>query len=409
LRSGETANVSALIRLFLRQSAASLTCASLSVMLAACSPASDSPRDAERSDSAGVSVVLNSGIDRHLHWNYRAVQRLGGEDSGPASFYQVARNLVSVDDKGDIVVLDRNAFRAVEFTSSGEFLFEAGREGEGPGEFKRPVGIAAARDGGLAVLDAARGRYVQFDASGQLVEEIPARSFYSYFHLLDAGVVSKSIDYLTNGSVQRLLLSQVSDTTILAISDTGRTNSYQFEGCGPGPRMTGPVIFAPELVWHGNWNSIAVNSEPGYVVNMFDATGRLVRSVRRDIPVEPATAALAVQWAVANPSRVISPAGECIIDPDQVVEKRGFARFVPLVGAVRLAPEGTLWVQRSAFVADSGKIDVFDVSGQYVGTLPVGSRLPIGFTPSGSVLLVERDEFDVERVVVAEIDGRASG
>jgi hypothetical protein len=350
-----------------------------------------------------VSIILNSGVDRPLEWNYRPVERLGGEDDGPASFYEVHRHLASLDGQGDIVVLDKNEFRAVKFTKSGEFLLEAGREGEGPGEFKRPVGIGAARDGGFAVLDAGRGRYVQFDASGQLVEEVPARSFFSYFHLLDAGLVSQRLGYLMNGSVQRLLLSSASDTTVLAITDTAKTNSYRLEGCGPAPRNVGPVIFAPELVWHGNWNSIAVNSEPEYVVNILDATGRPVRSVRRDIPVEDATLALATQWAAENPTRFISSAGECVIDPQQVAEKRGFAPYVPLVGAVRFAPDGSLWVQRSAFVADSGKIDLFDASGQYLGTLPADSRLPIGFTPSGDVLFVERDELDIERLVIAEI------
>jgi hypothetical protein len=139
------------------------------------------------------------------------------------------------------------------------------------------------------------------------------------------------------------------------------------------------------------------------VVNILDATGRPVRSVRRDIPVEDATLALATQWAAENPTRFISSAGECVIDPQQVAEKRGFAPYVPLVGAVRFAPDGSLWVQRSAFVADSGKIDLFDASGQYLGTLPADSRLPIGFTPSGDVLFVERDELDIERLVIAEI------
>jgi hypothetical protein len=162
-----------------------------------------------------VSIILNSGVDRPLEWNYRPVERLGGEDDGPASFYEVHRHLASLDGQGDIVVLDKNEFRAVKFTKSGEFLLEAGREGEGPGEFKRPVGIGAARDGGFAVLDAGRGRYVQFDASGQLVEEVPARSFFSYFHLLDAGLVSQRLGYLMNGSVQRLLLSSMETGTPL--------------------------------------------------------------------------------------------------------------------------------------------------------------------------------------------------
>ena len=385
------------------RSISAVVCMSLCLLLGACNEAHDTVPAATTSDSAGVSIVLNSGEDRPLELHLRTIRTLGGDDAGPESFYQVARHLVAVDGQGDMVVLDRNEFRAVKFSSSGEFEFQVGREGEGPGEFKRPVGIAAQRDGSFAVLDAGRGRYVRFDAAGELVDEVPVRSFFSYFHHLDGGVVSQRLGYQQHGAVQRLLLSSSLDSVVLTVTDTARTSSYRLEGCGPAPRNVGPEIFGPELVWHGNWGAIALNGGPLYAIDIMDASGRLVRSVRRDTPVEIATLALATQWAEENPTRYMSSAGECVIDPQQVAEKRGFATYVPLVGAVRLAPDGSLWVQRSAFVADSGKIDLFDPSGQYLGTLPSDSRLPIGFTPSGEVLFVERDELDVERLVVAEI------
>lgn len=382
---------------------ASLPYACIPFLLTACGHAADAIPDAERTDSAGVSIILNSGHDRPLAWHYSARLTIGGEDDGPTSFYEVDRHLVAVDGRGDIIVLNRNEFRAVKFTQSGEFLLEVGGEGEGPGEFKRPVGVGTARDGNFAILDAGRARYIEFNAAGQLVAEVPAASRYSYLHLLDVGVISQRLSYLVDGSIEHLLLADAADTTILASIDTAETNSYQLEGCGPAPRTMGPVIFAPKLVWDGNWNSIAVNSNPAYVVNILDANGNFKGSVRRRIPVQNATVALAAQWAKEHPTRFVSSAGECVIDPEQVAEKRGFAPYMPLIGAVRLAPNGVLWVQRSAFVADSGKIDVFDASGQYLGTLADGTKMPIGFAPSGEALLVERDEVDIERLVIAEV------
>jgi hypothetical protein len=328
---------------------------------------------------------------------------LGGADDGPESFYQVARHLVALDGQGGMVVLDRSAFRAVKLSSAGEFLFEVGRQGEGPGEFERPVAVSSKADGGFAVLEAGRGLYVHFSATGDLIQETRTRSFSSDFHFIDAGLVSQRLEYMPDGNRQHLLLSSSADTSTLATTAIAETARYRLEGCGPMPGMAGPVIFAPALAWDANWMSVAVNSQPGYVVDVFDSAGNLIRSVRREIPAQAATTELAVRWAQRNPTRVTSSAGECIYDPQQVVEKRGFSSFVPAIGAVALAPNGSLWVRRSAFVADSGMIDVFDPSGEYIGTLPQGSQLPIGFTASGDVVLVERDDLDVERVVIAEV------
>jgi hypothetical protein len=51
-------------------------------------------------------------------------------------------------------------------------------------------------------------------------------------------------------------------------------------------------------------------------------------------------------------------------------------------------------------------IDVFDTSGVYLGTLPPEFPMPLEFMPDGKLLLVERDELDIERLVVARVSVR---
>ena len=43
--------------------------------------------------------------------------------------------------------------------------------------------------------------------------------------------------------------------------------------------------------------------------------------------------------------------------------------------------------------------DVFDASGEYIGTLEGQHPFPVAFLPNGDLLAVEKDEWDVERVV----------
>jgi len=87
-----------------------------------------------------------------------------------------------------------------------------------------------------------------------------------------------------------------------------------------------------------------------------------------------------------------------------MVDKHTFLDAIPTVGALALADDGSLWVRRWHAHADSGAIDVFDVEGAYVGTLPSDFPFPIQFTPEGDLVTVERDEMDVERLVVLRTD-----
>lgn len=51
--------------------------------------------------------------------------------------------------------------------------------------------------------------------------------------------------------------------------------------------------------------------------------------------------------------------------------------------------------------SSGGSIDVFDESGEYVGTADADVvPFPIRFLPDGRILTIERDSMDVDRVVV---------
>jgi hypothetical protein len=81
----------------------------------------------------------------------------------------------------------------------------------------------------------------------------------------------------------------------------------------------------------------------------------------------------------------------------------GFADSVPAIADVALAPSGELWVRRWAPAAPGGPIDVHDETGAYVGTLPREFPFPLHFLPTGEPLFAERDENDVETLVVAVV------
>ena len=82
-------------------------------------------------DSAGVAIVSNSGVPRVLPWTLDTIRVFGGNETGPATFYQVQPALVDVDSRGRIYVLEPGEYRVTVFDSTGEALASMGRQGEG--------------------------------------------------------------------------------------------------------------------------------------------------------------------------------------------------------------------------------------------------------------------------------------
>lgn len=84
-----------------------------------------------------------------------------GELDGPEEYLFGSVGAIAVDDDHNFYILDEQAYNVRVFDSAGTYVTTLGREGEGPGEFKVPVGIAIS-DGRVLVRDPAAGQYDQF-------------------------------------------------------------------------------------------------------------------------------------------------------------------------------------------------------------------------------------------------------
>ena len=77
---------------------------------------------------------------------------------------------------------------------------------------------------------------------------------------------------------------------------------------------------------------------------------------------------------------------------------------MPLIDDLALAPDSTLWVERRGVGEESRPIDVFEPGGRYLGTLPAEFPFPTAFLPDERVLVITRDEFDVQRIAVMRLE-----
>ncbi len=374
--------------------------------LSACATEGDESA-VQRTDSAGVEIVLSAGSDRVLDWQFHRLFELGGSEEGPESFFRVSARRIGADASGNLFVLDPENARIVVFDAGGEFVRSMGSRGGGPGEFQTPASFSVSPEGAVAVFDFGKASLVRFDKNGEVDDEQSFPLFLTpndqrhFEQFGDTTLVSTST-FTSNGNGQHQVLRQIvgNDTLVLAKLPLPPAEMALFEKCGGGLRL--PPIFAPEVAWAAQPGIIAVSASVEYSVAIREA-GKLTRIVRREIAPMPASRDQAIIH-LGEGYRINFGRGPCLIDPAEMVDKRGHTDVIPLVGTVLLSPSGELWVQRFMVDKDANvPVDVFNASGAYFGTLERESFTPVVLLPGGRVGVVEKDELDVQRLVVLSI------
>lgn len=94
-----------------------------------------------------------------------------GTDTGAASFGDIRG--IAVDTWGRLYATDGQDATVRVFDSLGHLVRAIGRQGEGPGEFTMPEGVAFGPDGNVYVYDAVGRRLTVFDTAGELVATHP--------------------------------------------------------------------------------------------------------------------------------------------------------------------------------------------------------------------------------------------
>ncbi|MEN8208069.1 MAG: hypothetical protein ABFR50_02345 [Candidatus Fermentibacteria bacterium] len=85
-------------------------------------------------------------------------------------FGQIVEALLT--ENGDVLVLDLSSMNVRKFSSAGEFIGSAGRQGTGPGEFQRPMGMAVLGNNNFIISDLPGGAICVFDDSLNWKENI---------------------------------------------------------------------------------------------------------------------------------------------------------------------------------------------------------------------------------------------
>jgi len=375
---------------------------------------------------------------RWLTPDFEEVYRLGtpsGED-----WEQFGSVDVAFDDAGRLYVLDHHVDSIFVVGPEGEYLRALGGPGEGPGEFRNAAEFAVMRDGSVVVADFGYPAYQVFGANGQFlrrVEWAPRLVWAVSTGLMPdprggavfvaVGSPLKAIEMVNRGGVipshTTRPIERLDITGDVVIRDTVATG-WLPEGSDPmaigvsrfnmvwrrSDGRSAPVKAFPPLMLAGVLpdGSVAFSDSLAYAIKIARPGSGVWRILKRQLEPIPVTRRV----RAAERERRLRRAEERSQVVNRATRERianlEFFDAVSMVRDLRTGWDGEIWVQRHGDEPsdDRGPIDVLTMDGRYLGSYPAGAvAMPDAFGPGGLVAFIERNELDVETVVVRRLVG----
>ena len=327
----------------------------------------------------GAVIVENpaKGFEAPLVRDLELLWTIGGETDDEDEMFGVIAD-VALDADGNVYLLDAQLNEVKIFDADGNFLRSIGREGEGPGEFRRAGSLLLEPDGRVAVIQTVPARVVLLEPEGDPAGEAPLPKPDGGGFQLVMGAKRRG------GNTVMLFARQGMDASTMAWKRETFLASVDAQGHLGARYVTRENIVggaAPELndatwmTFDRRWTIgpdgrvYACPSFADYEVHVWAKDGRLERIVRREYEHRPRDAkekkffrTLFSFYAKMIPNCTVTVADDC-----------------PDIQNVWVRDDGTLWVLSSRGSRDhpDGTLGVFDVynpEGQFVRTVTLRGK-----------------------------------
>ena len=285
------------------------------------------------------------------------------------------------------------------------------------------------RDGGVVVPDWGHMAYHVFDANGGFVRRVkwagnpyfaaaagllPDPRGGAVFVAVGApfrvfgtvGGPGGAVPSHTNRPIERLDLTGdvvVRDTVAVGWLPEGASPIMASSGKAFPPRMLAGVL--PD-------GSVAFSDSLAYAVKIARPGEGVWRILRRPLQPVPVTRGI----RATERDRRLKAAEERYEMVDRAMRERianlEFFDVVSIVRDLGTGWDGRIWVRRHGEEPsdDFGPIDVLTMDGRYLGTYPAGAvAMPDAFGPDGLVAFIERNQLNVQTVVVRRLAGVVRG
>ncbi|MDE2794831.1 MAG: hypothetical protein OXL34_08445 [Gemmatimonadota bacterium] len=265
-------------------------------------PPATPPPAAQLRDSAGILIAENPPPPEgtRLGWEIgpQPTMTIGAAEGEAPYLLHNVRKAATLSD-GRIVVADGASNEVRVFDRDGVHLVSWGGEGEGPGEFDALRGVARWRGDSVAAWDSYIGRGLSIsDGEGNLNRKLSLGSepICTRIAVLRAGVVLRNFRIQPApgpGTIQAHSRYDIldGDGAITASLGTHATTEH-FRYDHQGMVIRGDMVFSRSVVTAA-WGDLAVVSpNHHYEIRAYTTDGALLRIVRVDRPLIPATRSL---------------------------------------------------------------------------------------------------------------------
>lgn len=414
---------------------ARLACVGLASTLLACGGAGAGVSNADGPwratiDTVGDTVVIRTEGGSVWGDTTELVPELTiGEFEGPDEYLFGQVRSIAVSGAGEIFVLDAQAPIVRAYAPDGSYLRAIGRDGGGPGEYKRPESLAILPDGRLLVRDPGNARINVYDPTGE-----PLTSW----RLPSGGGFSTSrrmyVDTAGNSYTPILLAAGVDVTEwsfgLARFTSTGEHRdtlpapTWDFEAREvtarrEGSSSTTTVPFSPTDEWtFSPFGYFVGGVSTGYRVDLYRAEGPVLRIERafEPVPVHTDEKAEREHQIVENFKRNYGswkwngppvpdtkpPYRGIAVDDDGRIWVRVAQRGYAYRSAAEAAGEEERTGRPQLRYREPVAFDVFDDTGRFLGHLRAPDALqgsPEPIVRGDTLWGVTRDELDVGRVV----------
>ena len=399
----------------------------LAVASLACGPISDSQNTTEtvvETETIGDTTVVRTVSGSVWGGDATLVPEVSiGELDGAEEYLFGSVSAIAVDDDHNVYVLDGQARHVRVFDSEGTYVKTLGRDGEGPGEFKVPIGLAIS-NGRLLVRDPANGRVQLFGLETGENEEwryLPSEVFANTpLYRDDQGRIYVDI----TEEEQRFIVMDSDGTPIDTIPAPVAPADFDDDQYGMNARgesgdmwrsVGAAVPFSPDWYWsvHPAGHFLSALST-AYRINLEQDDG-VLRIERNHTPV-----AVPDDEHDRHEQRIMRRMRQ--VDAGWSWDGAAIPEHKPPFRGLRAGSDGRIWVrlwteakqvanedhdpgnpESSPFTwVEPLRYDVFEADGTYLGAVVPPEGFSLSAPPvfgRSFVWAVERGELDVQRVV----------
>jgi hypothetical protein len=382
-------------------------------------------------DSAGIHIVENvtplwtAASARHL--SSTPTLSLGTADGAPEEQFGKLQSAVRLSD-GSIVVADRKNSELRLFNPDGKFVRRIGQGGEGPGDFRGLWTIFQRPADTILVWDIYLHRLTWFTADGKvrrtLAVEHPASVLDPHggratSNVFVAGPLEGSGALGSHGTIRfnpptgytadTLFAVQVSPSGKLApLARLPREVFYSYAPGGKGYSTSGIQPLTAEASLAAGGHSLFYTDGVRYEIREYALDGKVMRIIRVRRAAMPVTdkdiaAFRARDLEEARQSTIHGKATPNtrheLVDFEQaMLNWISFPKTLPAFTALKLEPNGRVWVREYGDTAQVQHWDSFDRSGRLLGAVDFPAGIEVLEVGADYVLGRFRDQDDVESV-----------